>query len=430
MVKASGSQKDLRERLLAFSSRAGYLVIAIGCVVLLAWSVDSPTFWAHFANPFLTNPGTAIGLVFAGLSLNQLRRPRSARGRKTEGFGRALALVMVLVAVLKLAERIFEIHFHVDQLLFPKRLALGPHPLVDMGFAGAVNFALCGLALLLLDVETKRGFRPAQGLAIASALIALLALIGHSYRMLSVYRVGSVNPMSLAAAVGFCFLSLGILAARPEEGMMRVFTSATTGGAVARRLLPMAILIPWALGAWRLLGEEAGYFHAEFGISSFAATTIVVFSLLIWWNAKLLYKADRERARSERRLAVQYNATLVLAEAHELGTAMRKILQAVCETLDWEVGAMWSVDDDTHKAHCVEIWRAAEATQAEAFVQLTKASVFQSGQELPGKVWQSGQPMWIQDVVPDHQFTRAELAAKAGLHSAFVFPILSGAKSC
>lgn len=83
------------------------------------------------------------------------------------------------------------------------------------------------------------------------------------------------------------------------------------------------------------------------------------------WNAapgreqKLIYAAARditERKRSERRLATGYAVTAVLAEALSLDAAAPRILQAVCESLDWELGVIWQLDGATDRMKCVEIW--------------------------------------------------------------------------
>jgi PAS domain S-box-containing protein len=46
---------------------------------------------------------------------------------------------------------------------------------------------------------------------------------------------------------------------------------------------------------------------------------------------------------------------------------------------------------------------------------------------LPGRVWASGEPAWIPDVIHDANFPRAGIAAQEGLHAAFGFPIRLGA---
>ena len=57
---------------------------------------------------------------------------------------------------------------------------------------------------------------------------------------------------------------------------------------------------------------------------------------------------------------------------------------------------------------------------------LCRRTTFAPGVGLPGRVWASGQPAWIRDVVPDANFPRARAAAREGLHGAFGFPIVVG----
>ena len=80
------------------------------------------------------------------------------------------------------------------------------------------------------------------------------------------------------------------------------------------------------------------------GLSLFVLANIVIFTALIWWNAASLDRMDRERRRAERRLGIQYTATRVLAESPRLDDAVPRILQAICDSLGWDVGAIWWVD--------------------------------------------------------------------------------------
>ena len=49
-----------------------------------------------------------------------------------------------------------------------------------------------------------------------------------------------------------------------------------------------------------------------------------------------------------------------------------------------------------------------------------------SGVGLPGRIWASGEPAWVPDIVEDTNFPRTPAALKNGLHAAFGFPIYSG----
>ena len=149
--------------------------------------------------------------------------------------------------------------------------------------------------------------------------------------------------MTFGTALGFILFCVGFLAARPDNAIMGLVLSRTTGGAMVRRLLPMAIVVPWLLGALLLFGESAGYYEREAAVSIFAVSSIVIFSGLIWWKARLLHMNELERARSELRLAVQHSATHVVAEARTIDQAIPRIVQAICRTLGWQIGDRKSV---------------------------------------------------------------------------------------
>jgi signal transduction histidine kinase/CheY-like chemotaxis protein len=105
---------------------------------------------------------------------------------------------------------------------------------------------------------------------------------------------------------------------------------------------------------------------------------------------------------------------------------MPRILQAVGESLDWVMGARWSVDPEANVLRCAEMWIAPPRTFDE-FVSVNRRLTFSSGVGLPGRVWKSGTAAWIPDVVQDANFPRAPYAAREGLHGAFGFPIVGPA---
>ena len=63
-----------------------------------------------------------------------------------------------------------------------------------------------------------------------------------------------------------------------------------------------------------------------------------------------------DRKREEARLAAQHSVTRVLAEASTLAKATPRILQAICNSLDWSVGFIWRLDAEHSLLHCVETW--------------------------------------------------------------------------
>lgn len=132
-----------------------------------------------------------------------------------------------------------------------------------------------------------------------------------------------------------------------------------------------------------------------------------------------------ERRRAERRLVSQYAVTRVLSEATTMEEAVLKIVQAIGENMEWDLGVFWRVDKATGVLRCFDQWKAP-SVQADQFIQETWQRVFASGEGLPGGIWASGKSAWLPDVTLDDKFLRGTQARQAGLQGAFGFPIRVG----
>ena len=146
-----------------------------------------------------------------------------------------------------------------------------------------------------------------------------------------------------------------------------------------------------------------------------------------------------ERTLSARRRAMEHAVTRVLAESETLEEAMPVILETICENHDWACGAHWQWDKNAEMLRCAHSWHV-QAEEVAKFIAFTRTTVneapawhgeaprTQSG-GLVRRVWASGAPMWFPDVTQQPDFRRGPVAAKAGLHCAFGFPILAGVQA-
>ena len=132
-----------------------------------------------------------------------------------------------------------------------------------------------------------------------------------------------------------------------------------------------------------------------------------------------------ERRRTESRLALQYAVTRILSESTDVYTGARSILKAACETLDWEVGVLWKVDSEDDVLRSLDICHSGSLETPE-FDEASQTFVFKKGLGLPGRIWESGEALWVDNVVKDPNFPRAPVALREGLRGAFGFPILIG----
>jgi PAS domain S-box-containing protein len=126
----------------------------------------------------------------------------------------------------------------------------------------------------------------------------------------------------------------------------------------------------------------------------------------------------------EPRLTPEYVAALVFAESKTVAEAVPRVLQAICEELGWDFGALWKVEGGGDTLRCVDTWHRSTTPFSE-FDAATRGATFSRGVGLPGRVWASGQPSWIPDVRADKNFPRGAIADREGLHAAFALPLVN-----
>jgi PAS domain S-box-containing protein len=152
------------------------------------------------------------------------------------------------------------------------------------------------------------------------------------------------------------------------------------------------------------------------------------------WNAtpsmeqKLVFAVARDitqRKEAERRLSTGYAVTRVLAEAESLDAAVPFLLMSICEGLSWDLGALWRVDENADVLRCMDLWHPPNLNFP-TFVKATREATFGRGVGLPGRVWETSQPVWLPELHEGANFPRGSFALVEGLHSAFAFPIRLG----
>jgi PAS domain S-box-containing protein len=132
-----------------------------------------------------------------------------------------------------------------------------------------------------------------------------------------------------------------------------------------------------------------------------------------------------EQKAAERRLAAEHAVTRVVAESRTLHEAAPRLLQVVGEALRWAMGVFWVADTDGEQLSFAGSWRAPDVQEA-GWRIADPGLRFRRGQGLPGRVWETGEPVWVSDVTSTASFPRALQAAEAGLHGAFAFPVRAG----
>ncbi|MBN3907958.1 MAG: PAS domain S-box protein [Nostoc sp. NMS1] len=294
---------------------ASVVPILVGSLVLIGWWLGIEVLKRGFpGSPATMKVNTALCFVLSGLSLwlflkagNKGKRtipnyPHSSIFRlldfPTLVISRVCAIAVTTIAALTLCEYLFGWNLGIDRVLFldsPTSMAtLYPG---RMGVNTAVNFMLVSVALkILINPKNHRSYWYAQIIALIATLISFQALMGYAYKVKVLYGLAPhTTSMALHTAVLFILLNIGILWVRAEQGLMRVVTSDTYGGLLARRLLIAAIAVPFVLGWVIVEGQRAGQYDPAFAISVFAIVLIVIFTILIWQSARVIERLSHQR---------------------------------------------------------------------------------------------------------------------------------------
>jgi PAS domain S-box-containing protein len=234
--------------------------------------------------------GTAVGFILLGMALWLLRSDSS--GARHRQIASVCAGGVVIISVLMLGRYLLSCGLlqwaegeRFDALL----PGLMPPALVASFF---------GLAAALLLLGTGRTLWLSQGLALSTAVLALVRYL-YNFSL----SVPQFHPHIGAYTVLIVFtLACGIFAARPNRDLMQLITSDTPGGVLVRRLLPLAIALPIALGWLRMKGQVLGFYNIEFSATVSVICLILVFSAALVWVGSVLLRSDVERRRLEEAL--------------------------------------------------------------------------------------------------------------------------------
>ncbi|MEH2348671.1 MAG: PAS domain S-box protein [Nostoc sp.] len=310
---------------------ASAIAVFVGSLVLVGWCLSIEVLKRGFpGSPATMKVNTALCFVLCGVSLWLF----STAGRREQGAGRkgkrtipnyphlvlsptliisrVCAIAVTTIGALTLGEYLFGWDFGIDELVFRDSLtSLATFYPGRMGLNTAVNFMLVSVALqILIDPKTHRSYWYTQIIVLIATVISFQALMGYAYKVKVLYGVALyTTSMALHTVVLFLLLSMGILWVQADQGLMKVVTSDSYGGLLARRLLIPAIAVPFLLGWVIVEGERAEQYGSAFAVSLFAIILIVIFTVLIWQSATVIEGLSHQRDLAQKALRT-YEAKL------------------------------------------------------------------------------------------------------------------------
>src|SRR5438477_10122351 len=105
---------------------------------------------------------------------------------------------------------------------------------------------------------------------------------------------------------------------------------------------------------------------------------------------------DTADSSREEQLDLLQTITMEVAEASDLSSALEVVLRRVCEKTQWALGQAWIPNPQGTALDCGPAWLSGDdLTQ---FRKVSQAAHFKPGIGLPGRVWESQQPAWVENV--------------------------------
>jgi signal transduction histidine kinase len=279
-----------RSRLRSIATVATIAGAGVPLAALIGWMTGIGGLRQVFPGAIAMNPLTAIGLLASSMALGLAISENETRRRIRQ----ALSALPVLLggAILVAPPRPTS---GVDLVLF-KRQVLSLSPIPRVALSTALCLVAIGLALLLYR-PGSRLHRLSRPLILPAAMFALLAATGYLYRAEWLFHIPALHPMGLNTSAALLLLCVGLAALPPGLHPMDRLVEDGVGGATARRLLPAAFLIPFALGYLRVSGERAGLFDLGFGTAAFVVLTAFALALLVLLTVKQVKSAEEAQAR-------------------------------------------------------------------------------------------------------------------------------------
>lgn len=308
------------------SQLVAIVVMLLSASVLLGWLIHVPVLKSVTPNLVSMTANTALCLFSTAVVLFLQGMTKSEPSRRK--IGMSLAVLVAAISGFTLLQYLTHRDFGIDQFLFVDDTRLATDNPGRMAPVTAISLIFCNLALLL-----ERPSRLSRYLAVVVLFLATLAVTGYLFDVSSLYQVIGYTSVAVHTAVSLMLLSLGILASRPQQGMLLILLSDTSGGEMARRLLWLMPLLLILLNWLVLQGETASFYDNRFGLAISSVGGIAVSWVVILVIAHKLHAADMQRQQALDQLAA-LNSQLerkVAERTQELTLANDKLAEEVAE---------------------------------------------------------------------------------------------------
>lgn len=267
----------------------------------------------------------------------------------------------------------------------------------------AAGIALIACAALAASTKRERLDALADGLAFAAALIGGLVLLAHLFQVRALHGIGPFSAMSVPSAASLFALGHAALFARPDRGLTAVLSGNLASARLARRLLAAVFLLFPLLGWIRWFGEGAGWYGTAFGLALMVASGMLVFTALIWLNARAAAREDKKLVQLSRMYAMLSQTNQAVIRISEPADLARTVCRIAVDFGGFSLAAVAAMDAGPGSLRVVAAragGRPGEEPAAAILGELSGEGT-QTGERL-----MRGEALFINDVAADSRLAR------------------------
>ncbi len=242
---------------------------------------------------------TAAMFLLSGLAIACIRQSQRVTGLWY--LGKVSAVLVLFFAVTSLLGHYLHMNIGLDQILFSDGAKIG-RSLHNQAPIIALTFLFVAGGILAIDLKWGRDTYPHQYLILAASALSQLSLVGYAFGMPVLYSSDRFTYLASPDALVFLLLSLGIFLYRYDVGLTKVLASEGLGGAMARRVMSMCVVLPLLLGSLRQAGPDIGWPDTNMVLIFLLVLTIWSFPAVLFWNCVKLDEIDSARAMYQRQL--------------------------------------------------------------------------------------------------------------------------------
>jgi PAS domain S-box-containing protein len=293
-MRGSGAgDAPARTRLIRGAALAAALLAGIGLAGWWSGLSAATRVRAHFP-PMVPNTAVALLALSASLWLSSC----GGASRLARLGADTAAAAAGLVAALTLVEYASGWAPGIDQLLLPASARNGVPLAGRPSVNAAIAIACLALGLGLRHARPRRARRAGEAMAWLAVSTAFVAVVGYVYGVAPLYGIPGHLPqtgLALTTAIALLLLGAAVPLVYPDSPVYRLVMSRFLGGAVARRLLAWALVLPLA-GLLTQFGVRLGLYGPELGTAILATVATVLGAFVIFKLGERLNVADVARS--------------------------------------------------------------------------------------------------------------------------------------